>query len=110
MIKISLTVLLLLSFNALAFKDDPYEKFDATTNFTQQNIVIWKVVKNASKTCQEESRKRGFNGWSYSVDACSFWNDKHGYPLTCTIITSKKTDMHTVGHEIRHCFQGKFHE
>jgi hypothetical protein len=98
------------STNAFSFNDNPYDIFDASKNFTKTNIVNWVVVDNASEACQKESRRRGYKGWPYKVYACSFWNENNGAPMECTIITGKQTNMHQLGHEIRHCFQGPYHD
>lgn len=90
--------------NAYAYKDDPNEQFDTVSNYTTQSTITWIPVDNVQKACEAESRKRGFNGFGYGVQACSFFNGN-----TCTIITGKKTNMHSVGHEVRHCFQGPWH-
>lgn len=108
--KLLFTILCIVSANVFAFKDDPYEIFDATKNFTEKSIVVWKVVANASETCQKESRKRGFGGWPYKVYACTFWNENKGNPMSCTIFTDRHTNMHQIGHELRHCFQGPYHD
>jgi len=83
-------------------------KFDFSKRKTDSATVNVHTVDNVWKTCEEESRKRGLGGFGYSVDACTFWN--HG-PLgsVCDIYFSKKTSMHEIGHEIRHCFAGSFH-
>lgn len=95
---------LLISTNAMAF-DDPKEIFNANTNFTTQSTITWLPVNDVQKTCEAESRKRGFKGFGYSVNACSFFDGNQ-----CTIITGKQTNMHTLGHEVRHCFQGQWHK
>lgn len=108
--KIIFFVLLSISFNVIAFDDNPYTIFDASKNFTEKSIVVWKVVNNASETCQQESKKRGFGGWPYKVYACTFWNENNGNPSACTIYTDRYTNMHQIGHELRHCFQGQYHD
>ncbi len=83
-------------------------KFDFSKRLTNSAKVNIHTVDNVWQTCEKESRKRGLGGFGISVDACTFWN--HG-PLgsTCDIYFSKKTSMHEIGHEIRHCFAGSFH-
>ncbi len=85
--------------------DDPYEVFDTKDNYTNQSTITWLTVDNVQKTCEAESRKRGYNGFGYGVKACSFYEGN-----TCTVITGKKTTMHSVGHEVRHCFQASWHQ
>lgn len=41
------------------------------------------------------------------VDACSIYT-KSG--TRCVIFTGKATDEQKLGHEVRHCFKGDFHE
>ena len=68
--------------------------------------LTWRTVDNVQQACEAESRRRGFNGFGYSVEACSFWN---GNGTECIIITKSKTNNHELGHELRHCFQGNYH-
>jgi hypothetical protein len=71
--------------------------------------ITWNRVDDVRKTCEAESKKRGYGGFGYSVEACSFWAvDNKGVNI-CHIFTRKKTTMHELGHEVRHCFQGTFH-
>lgn len=83
---------------------DPEAKFSTSKNFTDKSTVTWTVVDNVQKSCEAESRRRGFDGFGYNVDACSFWEGN-----TCTIITGRMTSLHDIGHELRHCFQGNYH-
>jgi hypothetical protein len=39
--------------------------------------------------------------------ACAFWNAKR---RECTIVTPTVTNFNYLGHEVRHCFEGAFHE
>lgn len=39
--------------------------------------------------------------------ACAFWNVKR---QECTVVTPEVTGYNYVGHEIRHCFEGAFHD
>ena len=39
--------------------------------------------------------------------ACAFWNTKR---RECTIVTPPKTGYNYIGHELRHCFEGAFHD
>ena len=102
-------LLFLWSTTSYAFNDDPFEVFNATARMTDRVDLTWVVVDNASVTCQQESKKRGLGGWPYKVYACTFWNDNQTRDK-CTIITDKRTNMHQIGHELRHCFQGAYHD
>lgn len=39
--------------------------------------------------------------------ACAFWNVRRGQ---CTIVTPELTGFNYIGHELRHCFEGAFHD
>jgi hypothetical protein len=39
--------------------------------------------------------------------ACAFWNVKR---RECTVVTAEVTGYNYVGHEVRHCFEGAFHD
>lgn len=95
---------LLISNNTMAFNDDPSSNFDTSANYTSSSTITWIPVDNVQKSCEAESRRRGYKGFGYSMFACSFFDGNQ-----CTIITGKKTNMHTLGHEVRHCFQGNWH-
>jgi len=108
--KIVLFMTLCLSiFRANAYYEDPHEPFPARNNFTNQSNITWRYVADVQSECERESKKRGLGGFGYSVEACSFWQKRNGEDQ-CTIVTGLNPNFHTVGHEIRHCFQGSFHK
>lgn len=39
--------------------------------------------------------------------ACAFWNTRR---KECTIVTPEETGYNYLGHELRHCFEGGFHD
>jgi hypothetical protein len=39
--------------------------------------------------------------------ACAFWNTRR---KECTIVTPVETGYNYLGHELRHCFEGGFHD
>ena len=95
-------------------EDDAYSFYSTSKNQVSEVTIQWITVKDIQKSCEAESRKRGNNGFSYALDACSFWDDKKDWSgktkRTCQIYTAKKTNNDTVGHEVRHCYQGEYHK
>lgn len=85
--------------------DNPTAQFDTKSNFTDVSTIKWVTVDNVQTACEQESRSRGYNGFNFGVLACAFFKGDQ-----CTIITGKKTTMHQLGHEVRHCFQGGWHK
>jgi hypothetical protein len=85
--------------------DHPNRPFTTELNSTHSNIK-WITADNVLQACDKESRRRGFGGFgNVRIAACSFYVENE-----CTIITAKTPTMHTVGHEVRHCFQGQWHD
>lgn len=85
--------------------DDPLEIFDSKRNFTVTSKVTWIPVDNIQATCDREARIRGYGEFGYALKACSFYEND-----VCVVFTEKKLNMHTLGHEVRHCFQANWHE
>jgi hypothetical protein len=102
--KLFLALLLTSTAHAGVGWDSPTEYFDASKNRVDEITVKWVVTEDVQKVCERESRNRGYKGFGYAVNACSFWLGNQ-----CTIVTSKRVNMHTLGHETRHCFQGNWH-
>jgi len=88
--------------------DDPFKSFPTNSNFTQTSTITWLPVENVSQYCNSEQKRRYGRDFGYSVNACGFW-DKTPTGFTCTVITKKSPTMQTLGHEVRHCFQGAWH-
>lgn len=86
------------------FDDNPKKPFDASNHNYETMLITWKVVKDVNKECNKMRIKRGVKPFGFSVDACSTWNGR-----MCTIITKTKPTMWSVGHEIRHCYEGDWH-
>lgn len=84
-------------------------RIDTTKNFSDTVMVTWTQTKNVTKTCDEESRKRGLGGFNYEVEACSFWGKKLGVRV-CHIFTKENPTLITLSHETLHCYQGDWHE
>ena len=87
-----------------ALEKSPTEMYSVAKLITQQTTVTVIVADNVRKTCQAESHRRNLGGFKHAFEACSFWNEE-----TCTIVVGKRTNNDILGHEFRHCIQGKFH-
>jgi hypothetical protein len=64
--------------------------------------VRWVVVDDAEKECVARGSDKP-KPWRI-ITGCAQYGK-----YTCTIITNKTTTMETLGHELRHCFEGQFH-
>jgi len=83
---------------------NPEARFDASVKSVSTSTIQWVTTNDIQNVCDTESKRRGLGGFSYSVDACSFWNGAN-----CIIFTRVSTTLHELGHEMRHCFQGNYH-
>ncbi len=109
-LKVALVALAMISSTSIcASSEDPHQQFSTNKNNTNKSIITWRPVDRVQAECDKESKRLGYGGFGYPLEACSFW-DKSPINNVCTIITGKNVNFHTVGHEIRHCFQGNFHK
>lgn len=104
---VSLLIVLLPSGGSFACEAE--EVFSARTRYAEEMMVNWQPVQDINATCSEERKKRGRPPYGKKVLACTFWehSDNGG---ECHVFTSMDTTVETLGHEVRHCFQGHFHE
>jgi hypothetical protein len=107
--KAIVVALMLVTTNVFADNDDPRAWFSTNKNMTTQSTVTWRAVENVQAECNKESKRLAGQSFGYAVLACSFWEKQNGRDV-CTIITGKNTTMHSLGHEMRHCFQGNWHD
>jgi hypothetical protein len=97
--------------NLYAFKEAPFEKFDVKKNMTKKTSMTWTGIDtDINDFCQKESKKRGFGGFGYHVDACTFWDQDILGNDVCTVYTPSQVNLVMLGHEVRHCFQGAWHK
>lgn len=89
--------------------ENPHEAFRFTKVHSHNISVTLITTKNVQATCNLESKKRGFGGFLEAVEACSFW-DSSSFNNKCTVVLPEVTNFHTIGHEVRHCFQGNWHK
>ena len=71
----------------------------------QRNLIDYLVRQDGSEYC---ARITGIPVTPTSRPmACAFWNVRR---KECTIVTPLVTGFNYVGHELRHCFEGAFHD
>ena len=114
-LRILLIIISILTFSPIgktfAFNEDPKQQFDMTNNRTNKTSITFRQANNVTAECDKESRSRGQGGFGIQVDACSFWNFNLLLGTDeCLIITAKRANFHTLGHELRHCIQENWHK
>jgi len=105
-------ILLLSLFSNIALAENPSELFSTADNFTNETKIKWIQVTAVQTACNNQRIKNGGKPFTYAVKACSSWSKNIIGSDECIVITEKKTSMHIIGHEMRHCFSGfwKGHE
>jgi hypothetical protein len=84
--------------------DSPTSTFDARSKERSSVRVVWRTVDDVRAVCSKLNEASGYGPIKFSIHACSVQDGN-----VCTIITKNETSMHTLGHELRHCFQGRWH-
>ena len=84
--------------------EDPEYLFSVEKLRHNKMTIEWIRVNDVQAACEKESHNRGNGGFKIALQACSFWVGN-----ACVLITGKKASLHSLGHEVRHCFQGAYH-
>lgn len=80
------------------------EAFEARPKETP-SVIRWIVSDDPDAECRAASKNRNeFSDRPGTIKACARYTAK-----TCTIITGAETSHAILGHELRHCFEGRFH-
>ncbi len=109
--KLAVFATLFVALNAFAYTstENPHQVFNISKVNSNEIKVTIIASDNVRATCDAESKSRGYGGFKYAVEACSFWSgSKRGN--SCTIVLPTNTNFHTIGHEFRHCLQGDYHK
>jgi hypothetical protein len=96
--------------------DDPYRLFSidpASTKMLTTKTTIELVVHDdaeVNNVCQTLAKKGGMkNGFGHRAYGCAVFTKSLIGGHKCTIYLGRKTDQNQLGHEVRHCFVGQFH-
>ena len=69
------------------------------------SVIRWVVVPDPDAECRSQQGDFSRDSGRGKIRACAKWTSK-----TCTIYTAPETSHAILGHELRHCFEGKFHD
>jgi len=79
------------------------EAFEARPKPTP-SVIRWVVSEDPDTECREASGQK-LQDRRGVIRACAVYNSR-----SCTIITGVETSHAILGHELRHCFEGRFHD
>lgn len=79
----------------------------ATTTFVPRPLaasmqIAWVVADDVQTLCRQ---RLGGSTDDYLL-GCATWSRAHD---SCTVYTARRTTQEVLGHEVRHCFEGRFH-
>ena len=79
------------------------EAFEANPKATP-SVIRWVVSADPDSECRQASGQK-LQDRRGVIRACAVYSSK-----SCTIITGVETSHAILGHELRHCFEGRFHD
>lgn len=68
--------------------------------------VRWEVRDDVAQACSQKVSSLAAQKVQAAPIACAVWNVP---AQECVIITARQVNHVTLGHELRHCFEGNFH-
>ena len=84
---------------------NPDSQFTVPTELINQSRQVrWMAVDDVNAVCNAENIRRVGKPIGYTVRACQ-WQENG----ECIVVTSKRTSIHSLGHELLHCFWPKYH-
>ena len=82
--------------------DAPFQPLNSSERLTNKPIVMWEVVDDVDGHCKKLNDK--------IPKVLTVYGCAQPAKTWCKIYTGKTTTMATLGHELRHCFEGNWHE
>ncbi len=70
-------------------------------------LLRWEVRADAAQICAKSVGRLREQAYSTPPVACAIW---HVANKECVVITGSQTSHVALGHEVRHCFEGHFHD
>lgn len=66
----------------------------------------WEARDDVAAFCAQAPGMNRERAYTNPPVACAIWNAS---TRECTVVTAKVTTHLALGHEVRHCFEGRFH-
>ena len=106
---VSTFLLLVLSFLSFSVRASGSHDLQFTAKERYEDVsVAWIVSNDVVQTCNMANRLAGLNKrYDRSIMACAV---VYRMSNTCVIYTAPNLSLAVLGHEVRHCFEGAWHE
>jgi hypothetical protein len=85
----------------------PFEAKPVDKRVTNVVMLRWEVREDVAAYCAKVTGMSRDAAYTTPPLACAIWSVA---ARECTIVTSKVTTHLALGHEVRHCFEGRFHD
>jgi len=100
--KFSLLMLISILTGCVSLSDNSFKAVKPEKRLTNKTTVMWITVDDVDATCK--SLNTSFTK-DMNILGCAEMDRNW-----CKIYTNKNTTMTVLGHELRHCFEGYWHE
>lgn len=90
-------------------ENSPIELWELPFQAKTVNVTVLVVEDDINQACNEANKKAGRGYFRQFVAGCAYWS-LNKEPRVCLILVSKFTNNDIIGHELRHCLVGTFHE
>jgi len=81
-----------------------FQAMDINDRITNTTVVTWELVDDIDATCRKIIPPVEIEKYT-TIYGCAQWSTN-----MCKIYTSTTTTAAILGHELRHCFEGNWHE
>lgn len=90
-------------------ESSPIELWELPFQSKELKIRVVAVEGDINLACNEANKKAGRGNFRDFTIGCAYWS-LNKEPRVCLILLSKHTNNDILGHELRHCLVGSFHE
>lgn len=85
----------------------PFEAMPVEKRVMNSVKLRWELREDVAAYCAKATGMGREAAYTTPPLACAIWNVS---TRECTIVTSQRTTHLALGHEVRHCFEGRFHD
>lgn len=106
------TCALMAGHTAAGTPDIPSSEYENFTPLPTEKRIMqevrlrWEVRDDVAAYCAQSTGMGKEQAYITPPVACAIWHVKR---QECTIVTGRETSHVALGHEVRHCFEGRFH-
>ena len=86
---------------------EPFSAKPVSARMMSQVLLSWELRDDVSAYCAKEMKLDMEKAFFTPPQACAYWNKR---TRECVVVTSPTTTHMVLGHEVRHCFEGHFHD